>query len=127
MANNYCESSSLFSFPVEKQKQAEKIVEAVNKSLEEDEDEGYVGYKADFEEDGLWIRHDESITPVHVVQLIQALLDGLEIDEPFVFSWSYTCSKPRIDEFGGGACALKRGKEPYWIDALSHAQNHKWD
>jgi hypothetical protein len=61
---------------------------------------------------------DESINPDHVEQIARALIEELELDKPFYCSWAYTCSKPRIDEFGGGAFAIVRGKQTYWIDAM---------
>ena len=124
MADSYCESSSMFEIPRGKEDKAKEILESISGQLMEEND--YVGYKADFEDMGdgqlgLWIRHDESINPEDVELLAKALVEGLEIDEPFFFSWSYTCSKPRINEFGGGACAVKRGLESRWFDANSLA------
>jgi hypothetical protein len=122
MANNYCESSSKLYLKPEQLEQAWKIVARIESEFE-DEDEP-LGVEIEVEDDGVWFYHDESINPDHMAVVVQALLDELEIDEPFCFSWSYTCSKPRIDEFGGGACALKRGQPAYWVDAMSLAQNH---
>ena len=107
----------MLEIPKDKLEQAILIVERVTEELENGED-GCVGFEADFEGDDLWIRDDgENINTDHVVTLAQELLDELEIDAPFVFSWAFTCSKPRVDEFGGGACAVRRGKDPIWVDA----------
>lgn len=107
----------MLKISVDKLAQAILIVARVEEELENSED-GYVGFHAEFESDGLWLHDDgESIDVEHAAALAQALLDGLKIDEPFVFSWAYTCSKPRLDEFGGGACAVRRGKAPIWCDA----------
>ncbi len=81
-----------------------------------------MGFDARLEADGVWITHNESINPEHVVVLVQALLDELEIDEPFIFSWSYTCSQPRLDDFGEGACVVRRGKDPIWVDAREEVE-----
>lgn len=119
MANNYCESSSKLRLKPEELEKAGLIVARVLGELEA-EDEG-ISVVAVVEDDGVWFYHEESINPEHVVRIAQALLDELEIDEPFVFSWSYTCSKPRFDEFGGGACKIRRGRDPVWVDALGTA------
>jgi hypothetical protein len=116
MANNYTQSSSVLEIPADKLEQAILIVERTESELEHADE--CVGFEASFEGCSLWIRDDgESFNPDHVVDLVQTLLDELQIDEPFVCSWAYTCSKPRVDEFGGGACAVRRGKKPIWCDA----------
>ena len=123
MANNYCESSSKLYLKPEHLEKAREILARVAGEIEADPEDS-LGVLIDVDDDGVWFRGEESINPDNVAMVAQELLDELEIDEPFVFSWSYTCSKPRIDEFGGGACALKRGQPAYWVDAMSMAQNH---
>ncbi len=123
MANNYCESSSMLKLHDDQKEQAAVIIDRICDELENGED-GYVGFNATIEKNGVWIRHDESLTPEHVAILAKALMDELDIEGVFVFSWSYACDKPRIDEFGGGACAIKKGHEPYWVDAHELAITH---
>ena len=125
MANNYCESSSFLDLDKDKLERAKEIVERVIASIEGEDDEGlpedYFGVEVDFEDSGIWFHHDESINTDNLEVLVKALLEELEIDEPFTFSWAYTCSKPRIDEFGGGACVVQRGQESVWVDATTTA------
>ena len=123
MANNYCESSSFLPLTPEEVGKAEKIISRIISKFEEDDNEGYFGADVKLQPDGVWFCHDESINPEHVAVLASALINELGIDEPFVFSWSYACSKPRIDEFGGGACVIRRGKEDAWFDAMTLAQS----
>lgn len=115
MANNYCESSSLLSLTPEQLERAKPIIEKTIEDIEKD-----VGFQVEYEErsDGLWLGGNE-IVPGQVAQIAQAVVDGLEINDPFVFSWSYSCSKLRLDEFGGGACCVRRGQEAIWVDAVS--------
>lgn len=105
---------------------AKLIVARVTKEIEEDDEDdcGCLGVEVAFEDEGIWFSHEESINVDNLAVLVQALLDELEIDEPFVFSWANTCSKPRLDEFDGGACALKRGQPAYWVNAVWLAQEH---
>jgi len=124
MANNYCESSSMFSLKKNEITTARKIIKEVEEQLENDTAEGYVGFLAIIEADGVWIRAEENINAEHVEILVRRLIDGLKRDEPFAFSWAYTCSKLRINEFGGGACSIKRGEETFWVDAMLEAENH---
>lgn len=122
MANNYCESSSLIRIPKEQLERAKEIVTRVTAELEADEEWEYAGYLADADEHGVWIRHNESIETDHAEKLVRALVEELELPGVHVVSWSYTCSKPRIDEFGGGAFAVQKGHPTVWVDAASEAE-----
>lgn len=73
------------------------------------------------EPDGVWICHDESMNTDHAEMLVKALVEELDLPGIFVCSWAYVCSKPRIDEFGGGAFAVQRGRDTIWIDAAASA------
>jgi hypothetical protein len=123
MANNYCEGSSFLDIPEDKLEKAQEIIDRVEKELEEDDECGYCGCQAELEKGGVWFHGDESINPEHVAEIARALVEELELDKPFYCSWAYTCSKPRIDEFGGGAFVIVRGKQTYWVDAMSHVMN----
>jgi len=122
MANNFTETSSWLSVEQKDVERAREIVARVISEIEE-EDEGGCTIIAEVEDkrgySGVWF-HSESFYFDHMADIAQALLDELEIDRPFAFSWSYTCSKPRIDGFGGGACVLRRDEDPYIVDAIEH-------
>lgn len=120
MANNYCQCSAQMSIPKGKADQAQAIVDRITKELEEDESEGYVGIDVEVEEGGVWFCHGEYANNDHIEMIAKALVEELEIDEPFYCSWSYSCSKMRIDEFGGGAMKVQRGKDTVWVDAMSY-------
>lgn len=124
MANNYCNSSSFLPVPKEKIEQAKVILERVVEEIENDPENDYECCYccAETEGDGVWFHDDgEGFNQEHVERAGRALVEELEIDDVFTCSWAYTCSKPRIDEFGGGAFALQRGKETVWVDAASEA------
>jgi len=122
MANNYCETSAFLNVPADKLEQAAQIVDREVESFDEDEDWGYCGVEAEMEGDGVWF-HSDGVIIDHLEQIAKALVEELEIDEPFYASWSYTCDKPRIDEFGGGALCVRRGKDTIWFDAMNHVHN----
>lgn len=123
MANNYRQRSSLLPIKPTQIEQARLIVERVSMALEESE-KGYCGVNVEIEKDGVWFYGEEFLEAENVVEIAQALLDELKIDEPFTFSWADTCSKMRIDEFGGGACSIKRGEAPFYVDAFDLAAAH---
>ena len=123
MANNYLEYSAFLEVPADKIEKAREIVARVIAKLEEEDEWGYCGTCAEVEPKGVWFHAEESGNTDHVEAIARALVEKLEIDEPFCCSWAYTCSSPRIDEFGGGAMVVRRGHETVWVDALNAAQD----
>ena len=123
MANNYCDSSSLIRMPDDKKEKAKEIMARVEQELLDDPDEGYANYIAEIHEDGVWIHSDESVNPNHMERLVKALVEELDLPGIHVCSWSYSCSKLRIDEFGGGAFAVQKGATTVWVDAADEARN----
>lgn len=125
MANNYMQSSSYLKVPPEYIEQAGEIVKRIEAAPEE---EDYCGVSAVVETDGVWIYGEEFVNMDYAVAFAQALIDELPcFDEAtrFVMSYCYYCSKPRIDEFGGGAVLLRRNKQPVWFDAANLAEQHE--
>ncbi len=123
MVDNYSDSSSKICIDLDslQKAKAESIVDREVKALEESE-EGYCGVAVDVEDDGIWIHSDENINVEHVEIIARALIEELEIDKPFYCSWNYSCSKPVVDEFGGGCFVIVRGKPTHWVDALTECQ-----
>jgi len=124
MADNYCIASSFLEFPEAKKSQVEAIISRIAKEIEEgyeagEEEYSYLGVDIDVEHNGVWFHTDESLIPEHVERIARAIIEELEIDSPFYCSWAFTCSKPRIDEFGGGAFAIVRGRDTHWVDAMT--------
>ena len=54
----------------------------------------------------LWIYSEESGNLDNVVILVQAFLEKFRPKEVFAMNWAATCSKPRVEEFGGGAIVV---------------------
>jgi hypothetical protein len=52
---------------------------------------------------GLWIYGDQSGTPEDAATFVQAFLAKFRPDKAVGFEFANTCSKPRLDAFGGGA------------------------
>jgi hypothetical protein len=74
----------------------------------------YLGFQAEVEEAGLWIYAEEVGTPEFVVPLVQAYLRRFDPQGCHGFEWANTCSKMRIDEFGGGAVFIT-ADEARWM------------
>ncbi len=125
MADNYCEFSEGLSI---KPGQEAKAAEIFTKIIEEvEEEDGYCGVLAKVENGGtenplVWLYCKEYGNPDVAERIARELMEQLELDGMFVCSWSYTCSKPRLAEFGGGAFAMMRGCDTVWIDARTEAE-----
>lgn len=121
MANSYMQTSSRVSIPEEKTDMAREVIDRVTDSIRDEE--GYVGVCSSVivEEDEtyVWLYEEESVNTDHLEKIVRALVEQLELDDVVMCSWAYTCSRPRIDEFGGGAFAVKRGRPTVWIDAAT--------
>ena len=63
----------------------------------------FVSFQYTVEKNNLWLYAEESGDPDELARFIQAFLRKFRKDEAIWFSWSYTCSKMRENEFGGGA------------------------
>jgi hypothetical protein len=57
------------------------------------------------EKSRIWIHSDDGGTDA-ACQFVQHLLDRFGIIEPVSFEWAHTCSKPRLDAYGGGAAVI---------------------
>ena len=138
MANYYSETSFMIHFETkEKETRAAEILQ----SLENHEEEPCTGELAELAKDmqlddwgdigfmrtpeinpsqswpDWWISHDETINAAWAVLFFEYLVQK-DLLKPFGFEWSNTCSKPRLDAFGGGACWItKEGTE--WL-STSH-------
>jgi hypothetical protein len=117
MANNYTQFS--FAVPLDTSEEIEWARHTVALLAEHDngveiteldvilpDDEDFLGYDAEVDNDGLWIHADESGQPEHVVPLVQEFLRRFRPQGHVGFEWADTCSSPRLDQFGGGACLI---------------------
>jgi hypothetical protein len=67
------------------------------------------------EERELWIYSEESGNLNNVATLAQAFLKRFRPSGYWSFEYAYTCSKPRVGEFGGGG-AFITAKEIKWLE-----------
>ncbi len=54
----------------------------------------------------LWLYAEESGNPDQVAVVLEAFLKKFRLTGVITFSWAYTCSKLRVNEFGGGAAVV---------------------
>ena len=111
MANNYTQFSVKYFPPqYEKRNLQEDVVfkGILNFKLEELEKGDFYtpGYR--IEKDGVWIYAEESEDIEAAIKLVQILQNYFNDDSPFILTWADWCSKPRLDEFGGGGAVITK-------------------
>lgn len=72
-------------------------------------------------DDGIWINADENIDVDLMIVIIQAYLKKFHPKKFMGFEWANTCSKPRLDGFGGGAVYISADEVEFtntshWLD-----------
>lgn len=88
-----------------------------------DEEDGIaVGFEVDVEPDHpsiLWLRSEDGYgEPEHVIAFVLRCAEAFDLKSRWGFVWGLSCSKPRLDGFGGGAQVLDLGARASlaWID-----------
>lgn len=121
MANNYCQYSAALVLPKGREEEAVKIATRVAEEMEKEDYCGTDWAVEGTEQPYVWFSAEESGNVEHAEQIAKAVIEEMKLDKPFVLSWANTCSKPRLDEFGGGAFVVQRGRDTVWVDATSEA------
>jgi hypothetical protein len=70
----------------------------------------------------LWLFAEEAGCPEHVAAVLEAYLKKFNPTGIITFSWAYTCSKLRVNEFGGGAAVVTADGTKF-LDAQSWAED----
>ena len=89
---------------------------------EADDEDSSLGFSMEPDPDtgpgALWIHDDESGEPEHVIKFVLRCAEALDLTGLWGFAWALSCSKPRLDAFGGGAQMIDLGKRcsTGWID-----------
>lgn len=114
MANNYLLFSEMLEF------EDAKGAEWVEKKLQEanESDDAVCSFKR--EDAQLHVYSEEHCNMDMLLSILADYQDEFGDQKPMVISWAYTCSKPRISEFGGGA-AVVVGGHVHSIDARTWA------
>lgn len=86
----------------------EKAVKKVTALYEFYGDEGFPNFDWRFEGEGFWVYSEESGSVDDAASVVEALLKATRSNKVFSIEWAETCEKPRVGEFGGGACVVTR-------------------
>ena len=122
MADYFTRFSCIFNVgSAENAARAEEIRGAFAADLYRDEG-GYPGFEMQVDHENgpgaLWLYNDEYGEPGHVIQFVLRCAEALDLTGLWGFRWALTCSRPRLDAFGGGAQLIDLGKRESvdWID-----------
>lgn len=86
----------------------------------DDEDDAFDdGFALSIDEGSrLWMRDDASGDPEKVIRFVRQYAAAFDLTGLWGFEYANTCSRPRVDGFGGGAHVLDlaTGETAAWID-----------
>ncbi len=120
MANNYTQFSVLLPKVAEDKLAAfMATAEARQKAAEEEgnyESMPLRGMEHEMRGGELWLYAKEGGDVDAAAKLIQAFLAHFDIAGGIYMSWACTCSKPRINQFEGGAVVVTR-KDMLWLSS----------
>ena len=91
----------------------------VNDEYEQGDDT--LGFDVEPNEDGIWISHDESINTENAAFFCHLILKHFDSNDYVAIQASNTCSKPRLDAFGGHAAFVTK-KGIRWISTFEWIQ-----
>lgn len=78
-------------------------------------------------EAGLFLSADGDGNPEHVIDFALRCAEALNLQGQWGFAWALTCSRPRLDGFGGGAHLLDLGRRETvaWVDTEHWLRTHE--
>jgi hypothetical protein len=62
-------------------------------------------FEFELDDDGLWM-HSAYGYMDEAIDVIRVFLSRFAADSSFILRWAEYCDKPRVGEFGGGACRI---------------------
>ena len=114
MANNY----TTFSFQVKcpSRGAANALEDYLAKAMESEDDDRWLSLDhAEAEDDTVWIASEEGTDLEFLSDVLQDYLQHNDHHGSIAFTWAETCSKLRVDEFGGGAVFITHDTQ-VWLN-----------
>tara|TARA_B100000497_G_C7623662_1_gene374753 strand:+ start:406 stop:831 length:426 start_codon:yes stop_codon:yes gene_type:complete len=118
MANNY----TSFSFQVKcpSKEAANTLEDSLASAMESADDDRWLSLDhAEAEDDTVWIASEEGTDLEFLADVLQDYLQHNDPEGSIGFTWAETCSKLRVDEFGGGAVFITHDNQ-VWLNT------HHW-
>ena len=96
---------------------------AADQDADDPEVAGFTLVRQDAPEDStLWIHDDEHGDVEAVIRFVLRLADELDLTGLWGFQYALTCSRPRLEAFGGGAHVIDLGKRK----SIGWTSTHEW-
>jgi len=77
-------------------------------------EERYPPCGVEIDGDNIWVYSEDYGNLEAVANIVAAIQKEFEIDEAWAAEYSFSCSKPRLDGFGGGCVVVCKGVQ-YWL------------
>lgn len=123
MADYYTQFSIVLdNIPEEDYPYLRGLVKRNAESEDADDDELDFNCQLNEKEGQLWIYSDEPGSPEHAAKEIQKYFSDCQPEEAAEMHWAHTCSKPRPNEFSGGACLIT-AEEIFWFNPAQQVQD----
>jgi hypothetical protein len=121
MANNY----TSFSFQVKcpSEETANRLEDSLAKAMNLDDERLNLEH-AEAEGDAVWIAEEEGTDLEFLADVLQDYLRHNDPEGSIGFTWAETCSKLRVDEFGGGAVFITHDDQ-VWLNSYHWLQLQK--
>lgn len=132
MANNYIEFSEYVTTKTEAEldwwiKKIEEL-EALGELDDPTEDQEELGQASCYfgiEGKSIWVHADEGGNLEVIADIVQMFLKENCPDNSWSMTWAFTCSKPRIGEFGGGGVFVT-AESQQWFDPTTQIDEARW-
>ena len=113
MANNYSQFSEMI--PCETKEQQDWLLRELAIAVEFDDGERVSACM--FEADGkdVWVYSEDSADIDALADVIATFQLQFKVNKPWTLTWADSCSKPRLNNFGGGGVVIYKGKTS-WMD-----------
>lgn len=120
MADYFTRFSCLLDVGVNNVEAALALYAQMAQDLEADDglEIGFVAQPSLGTPSALWLYDEDHGEPEHVIAFALRCAEAFDLKGRWGFCWALTCSRPRLDGFGGGAQALDLGarKSVAWVD-----------
>ena len=122
MADYHTEFSCIFDLGSAENAQAAFAIRAMLAAELDEAEQRDLGFELELDRDhgpgALWISSDGDGEPEHVIAFVLRCAEAFDLAGRWGFVWSLTCSKPRLDGFGGGAQLIDLGERRSlaWLD-----------
>ncbi|MBP72889.1 MAG: hypothetical protein CMA70_04815 [Euryarchaeota archaeon] len=123
MANNYTSFSFQVKCPSEEAANTleDSLASAMESGTEADPDRWLNLEHAEAEGDTVWIAEEEGTNLEFLADVLQDYLQHNDPHGSIGFTWAETCSKLRVDEFGGGAVFITHDNQ-VWLNSYHWLQ-----